>query len=174
MRGQQETSNLLPVSDRFHILKSPRPLPLRSCPGYPNLNMLIEQFYRFSFFPTKRRVFFRLYQWLCNICIMRPSFPSPPHCVFCIIVLSSYHQVQNCHIKCNEDGLTQSGEGRQTSQPSQQRQNNNYCLPTAPHQQTDCLLCLCATVFLSVSSFNEDQFTMSQHHSQYYVYLSTV
>ena len=56
--------------------------------------------------------------------------PSPPHCVFCIIVLSSYHQVQNCHIKCNEDGLTQSGEGRETSQ-HQQRQNNDNRLPPA-------------------------------------------
>ena len=29
--------------------------------------------------------------------------------MYCIIVLSLCHQDQNCHIKCNEDGLTQSG-----------------------------------------------------------------
>ena len=39
------------------------------------------------------------------------SQPSPAHSpvMYCIIVLSLCHQDQNCHIKCNEDGLTQSG-----------------------------------------------------------------
>ena len=37
--------------------------------------------------------------------------PSPAQSpgMYCIIVLSLCHQDQNCHIKCNEDGLTQSG-----------------------------------------------------------------
>ena len=51
------------------------------------------------------RVYFRLQRtFSCNICIMSAS-----SWVAAVIVLSLYHQVQNCHIKCNEDGLTQSG-----------------------------------------------------------------
>ena len=65
------------------------------------------------------RVYFRLQRtFSCNICIMSAS-----SWVAAVIVLSLYHQVQNCHIKCNEDGLTQSGglEGtsRDTNYPAQ-------------------------------------------------------
>ena len=40
-----------------------------------------------------------------------PVQPNPAQSpgMYCIIVLSLCHQDQNCHIKCNEDGLTQSG-----------------------------------------------------------------
>ena len=39
-----------------------------------------------------------------------PLLPCSPQLgMYCIIVLSLYHQDQNCHIKCNEHGLTQSG-----------------------------------------------------------------
>ena len=41
-------------------------------------------------------------------CLSQPS-PAQSPGMYCIIVLSLYHQDQNCHIKCNEDGLTQSG-----------------------------------------------------------------
>ena len=50
----------------------------------------------------------------CSLEYLKSLFPlsspwfSPPS-MYCIIVLSLYHQDQNCHIKCNEHGLTQSG-----------------------------------------------------------------
>ena len=51
------------------------------------------------------------WDWSCyDICSSAcPSPPAKSPVMSCIIVLSLCHQDQNCHIKCNEDGLTQSG-----------------------------------------------------------------